>query len=788
MLTQTFFLLSPILQLFLFRPVLLPLLLVILTTFSKASETNSALKSEENVNVALKLTNTTYDTISKSNETEQNNIIEKLPDSSKDEKLGKKETTTISNQSDLANIEKHLTNLPDSSEKEKPGEKETKPKSNQSELNINDKHFPDFPGPGKKETTSQPNQTDDKLPESKESKEGNNSSYHTAAKSETVSERKKENVSKVVEKKLEEEIVALELVKNSEQTDKDDKNTEREIETSEERPNKTMRVNTTVLSSLNATPKENIPSPNNSPGMKNETIITTADNNNNNSTHYEKLAFTSLNGTLVNVNSTLLRQQQRKRNRLLHAKRQQLRRRPNGPWRHQQRLLNGTLPNGIKKMPSLQQQQQQQQVKVDPMEDEDQNLLDFVLAQLASIHLGGNINYNESEFKDFIVLEDIQHLLPTNLKSNETKTPEMLEKEKKMKAEILENVRKKRLLVHQLPERPKVDSLTDYYNINPYSPYIDATGQLVPGQDYFYNQEPQGQGQYYIPTYDTSGDSSGGYDVLQQQEETSGLYYSDLEKIKANKDHGKVHEPKVKAHSLPARPVSKELPPLEPVYYDDYPYDQYDVAQYDGANYPDYTYGQDPNVYGADPYVYNSNPDVYNYGTSGFTQDGQPIPQQELPVYDYQDGSYIPNQHQYYVSSTVAPVPVDGSQQILYDQNYVSSPQPPGLYDQSLLLTPGFEAIDPGFGNFPQEPSGSVSYQYQTIPKDPQVTGKHNPNYISTTPKPKIKDVSFLPPTPVLVDQLVEVKQLPPAPQPSYATTPGSNTISIVTPVANLPR
>ena len=523
--------------------------------------------------------------------------------------------------------------------------------------------------------------------------------------------------------------------------------------------------------------------------------------------------------------------------------------------------------------------------KSEPMNDEEQNLLDFVLAQLAAIHLGGdaNIDFNNTNIKDFIALDDIQHLLP----KNESMSPEMASK---MKEEILEVVRKKRLLVHQLPDRHRSPSVEDIYGLNP--AYRDpaalaAAGQL-PYQDYFYNQEAAS---HYIPTYDSAGQAGLGQQV--QLDQPQGLYYSDTDQINPGLGVHLGKEPVAATHSLPPRPVLKQLPPLDPVYYDDDPYGQY---QYD---YPEY--GVDPAT-AADPaYQYPSNPGVYNYGASGFTQDGQPIlPQQNLPVYDYQDYPVFPNQQQYFVSSTAAPIPsssptpfvpnqqeyfvsstvpppaapgvdlqqqqalVDQQQQLLlehqqqvfleqqqqqllfeqqqqhqqslldqqqlpldqqqqqqqqqqvlfeqqqqqllfeqqqqqllyeqqqqqqflqeqgfvsptpypnqeqqyfvsstvapnadhqfyYDQGYVSSTQAPP-YDptNNYLITPGYENVQTSVegGHLP-DPVGSVSYQYQTIPKEypihDQATGKHNPNYISTTKKPKVKDVSFLPPNP----------------------------------------
>jgi len=431
---------------------------------------------------------------------------------------------------------------------------------------------------------------------------------------------------------------------------------------------------------------------------------------------------------------------------------------------------NGTksLNNGQRKVSNGTLQQQKRKPKVEAMEDEEQNLLNFVIAQLASIHLGANITYNDTDFNDLIILEDIQHLLPKS-EQNETKSPEMMEKEMKMKKEILEYVRKKRLLVHQLPERPKFpgDPIIDYYNSNPN--YYDASsflpGQVPyqenynqePAQEYIYNQEYyQEPGNQYIPSYDTAADLPI-YDLL-PQEEPVGLYYSDLDKIKANQDQEKkgAKEPVVETHSLPPRPVSKQLPPLEPVFYDADPYApvQYDNVQYD---YQDYT------NYGVEPNVYNSNPDVYNYGTSGFTPDGQPIiPQQYISAYDNQEIPIDPNQQQYFASSTQPPITdqqyyVSSTQAPSYDQQYyvsstqlpisdqqyyVSSTQPP-IADQQYFVSSTQPTVEispqPYYQSSTQQPQ-----QYYASTTQPTILGDPQQYYVSSTQPPLNRIMSAL--------------------------------------------
>jgi hypothetical protein len=89
---------------------------------------------------------------------------------------------------------------------------------------------------------------------------------------------------------------------------------------------------------------------------------------------------------------------------------------------------------------------------------EEGDLVDFIINQISKLNPLQPLNLTREDFKDFVVIEDIKHLLP---ESNTT-----LGNQLKEGIENLEAIRKKRLLVHQLPERPP-GSFADYYNTNP---------------------------------------------------------------------------------------------------------------------------------------------------------------------------------------------------------------------------------------------------------------------------------------------------------------------------------
>lgn len=90
------------------------------------------------------------------------------------------------------------------------------------------------------------------------------------------------------------------------------------------------------------------------------------------------------------------------------------------------------------------------------------DLVDFIIGQMSKLNPLQPLNLTKEDLKDLLVVEDIKHLLP---ESNLTLTNSLRET-----IENIETNRKKRLLVHQLPERPigsYYNDFADYYNTNP---------------------------------------------------------------------------------------------------------------------------------------------------------------------------------------------------------------------------------------------------------------------------------------------------------------------------------